>query len=203
MTAKSINLAATHFGRQMRKERLAHGWTLRDLSARTGIEFTTLSRIENGKRLPNEKTAKACDAVFPERRGWFLEYYEESKQWTPPGFRNWTEYEDTATTIRAWSPGVFHGLLQTEDYARALLETSLGVTDEMVAVRLGARMARQRRVLARDRPPLSFFVIDELSLLREVGPPDVMAAQMSNVRHEAHCYIARLTGRDERSYLWI
>ncbi len=181
MTAKSMNLAATHFGRQMRKERLAHGWTLRELSARTGIEFTTLSRIENGKRPPNEKTAKACDAVFPGRKGWFLEYYEESKLWTPPGFRNWTEYEDKSTTLRAWSPGVIHGFLQTEDYARALLETSLGVTDEMVAIRLDARMVRQRRVLMREKPPLSFFVIDELSLLREVGSPEIMAAQMRSL----------------------
>jgi transcriptional regulator with XRE-family HTH domain len=181
MTAKSMNLAATHFGRQMRKERLARGWTLRELSARTDIDFTTLSRIENGKRSPNEPTAKACDAVFPERRGWFLEYYEESKQWTPPGFRNWTEYEDRAATLRVWMPGIVHGLLQTEDYARALLETYPDTPGEMVDTRLAARMARQRRVLTREKPPLSFFVVDELSLLREVGSPEIMAAQMRSL----------------------
>ena len=168
-------------GGKVREIRLARGWTLRDLSDRTGIEFTTLSRIENGKRLPNERVADVCDQVFPERRGWFREYYEESKQWTPPGFRNWTEYEDKATTLRAWSPGVLHGFLQTEDYARALLETSLGATDEMVAIRLGARMGRQHRVLMREKPPLPFFVIDELSLLREVGSPETMAAQMRSL----------------------
>jgi len=162
----------------MKKERLAHGWTLREFAARTGIDFTTVSRIENGKRPPNEAVARACDAVWPERRGWFLEYYEESKEWTPPGFRSWAEYEDKALALRAWSPGVLHGLLQTEDYARALLLTSPGATEEMVATRLAARMARQGRVLGRENPPLSFFVVDELSLCREVGPPAVMAAQM-------------------------
>ena len=181
MTDNSRKNAATYFGRQMRKERLARGWTLREFAARSGIEFTVASRIENGQRPPNEKVAKACDAVFTERKGWFLEYYEESKQWTPPGFRNWAEYEDKATTLRVWMPGIMHGLLQTEDYARELLKTYPDATDEMVATRLAGRMDRQRRILMREEPPLSFFVIDELSLLREVGSPEIMAAQMCSL----------------------
>ena len=88
------------------------------------------------KAPPTEAIALACDDVFPERRGWFLEYYEESKSWAPPGFRVWAEYEDKAAHVRAWSPGVLHGLLQTEDYAHALLSTAPGVTDEIVATRL-------------------------------------------------------------------
>jgi ribosome-binding protein aMBF1 (putative translation factor) len=70
MAANNGNSAATHFGRQMKKERLAHGWSLREFSARTGIDFTTASRIENGKRPPNEAVALKCDEVFPGRQGW-------------------------------------------------------------------------------------------------------------------------------------
>ena len=173
--------AATYFGRQMRKERLARGWTLREFADRSGIEFTVASRIENGKRPPNEKAARACDTVFPERRGWFLDYYEESKSWVPAGFRSWGEYEDKATVLRMWSPGGLSGLLQTEDYARAQLKTLPDVTDEMIRARLAARMARQQRVLTREKPPLSFFVVDELSLLREAESPEVMAAQMCHL----------------------
>ena len=44
------------------------------MSERTGIDFATLSRVENGHRPPTENLATACDAVFPERRGWFLQY---------------------------------------------------------------------------------------------------------------------------------
>ena len=190
MIAMAANIGgnpATHFGRQMHKERLAHGWTLRELAARTGITFTHLSRIENGHRPPTEAVAQACDRVFPGRRGWFLEYYEESKSWTPAGFRSWGEYEDKAVSLRAWSPGVLHGLVQTEAYARALLSTVPDVTDEMVTARLAARMERQRRVLLRDDPPASWFVIDQLSLYREVDSPEVMAGQM---RHLAE--VARL-----------
>ena len=139
---------ATHFGRQMRKERLARGWSLREFSARTGINIGHASRIENGKRPPTENVAAACDAAFPERKGWFTEYYEELSTWSevPAAFRDWTEHEDQAATLRVWSPGIVHGLLQTEDYARALLSTYPGVTGEAVGARLAARMERQRRL---------------------------------------------------------
>jgi DNA-binding XRE family transcriptional regulator len=181
MSANNGNSAATHFGRQMKKERQAHGWTLREFSARTGIDFTTASRIENGKRPPNEAVAKACDLVWPERRGWFLDYYEESKSWVPAGFRSWAEYEDKAVTLRVWSPGVIDGLLQTESYARAFLSTVAGATDEMLNARLANRMERQRRVLMREEPPASWFVVDELSLYRVVGNTEVMAEQMQQL----------------------
>ena len=148
----------------MRKERLARGWSLRDFSARTGINIGTASQIENGKRPPTENIALKCDEVFPERHGWFLEYYEESKSWTPAGFRNWAEYEDRATRLSAWMPGIPHGLLQTGSYARELLATSLGATPEMTATRLTSRMERQRRVLYREDLPEARFVVDELSL---------------------------------------
>ena len=181
------NDATAHFGRQMKKERQAHGWTLRELADRMRVDFTTLSRIENGKRPPNEATADACDRVFPGRKGWFREYYEDSKSWVPAGFRDWQEVETTATAIRVWSPGVIDGFLQTEAYARALLETSPGATPEMTTARLASRMQRQRRVLYHDEPPEAWFVVDELSLYREVGGLEVMAEQM---RHLAS--VARL-----------
>jgi hypothetical protein len=181
MAANNGGNPATHFGRQMRKERLAHGWTLRELAARTGITFTHLSRIENGHRPPTELMAKACDTAWPERRGWFSEYYEESKSWTPAGFRSWAEYEDKATTLRVWSPGVVDGLLQTEDYAREMLRIYPDVTNEIVATRLANRMERQRRVLYRDDPPAVWFVVDEFALYRYVGSPEVMADQLRHL----------------------
>jgi transcriptional regulator with XRE-family HTH domain len=178
MAGNNGNSAAGHFGRQMKKERQAHGWSLREFAARSGIDFATASRIENGRRPPTEKVARACDRVWPERRGWFLEYYEESKSWVPAGFRSWAEYEDKAASIRVWSPGLLTGFVQTEGYARAVLSVSPGVTPEIVAGRLAARMERQRRALYRDDPPRAWFVIDEFALYRLVGSPEVMAAQM-------------------------
>lgn len=183
MAANNGNTAAGHFGRQMKKERLAHGWSLREFAARTGVDYTTASRIENGKRPPTEKVAVACDTMFPARRGWFLEYYEESRQWgeIPPGFRDWSELEEKAGNLSDWYPGIVTGLLQTEDYARALLATSPGVTDQIVSARLSNRMERQRGVLMRTDPPTARFVVDEMALYRRVGSPQIMAAEMRHL----------------------
>lgn len=177
----------------MHKERVAHGWSLREFSARTGINIGTASQIENGKRPPTEKVALKCDEVFPERRGWFLEYYEESKSWMPAGFRSWGEYEDRAGQLRVWMPGILHGLLQTADYARELIAVEPSVTDEITRVRLSARAERQKRVLMREDPPQSWFVIDELSLYRCVGSPDIMAAQLAHLAEIAALPLVTVT----------
>jgi hypothetical protein len=163
----------------MKKERTARGWTLREFSARTGINFSHLGRIENGFRPPTEKVAMACDRVFPERKGYFMELYAEMRTWAPPGFRDWTEHEDKTGTLRDWSPSVVTGLLQTSSYARAILETSLGVTEEIVATRLASRMERQRKLFTREIR--AWFVIDEPSLRRLAGSSAVMAGQMDRL----------------------
>ncbi len=181
MAGNSGGSPVTHFGRQVRKERLARGWSIHELARRMGIAAGHLSRIENGKRPPTASIAAKCDDVFPERRGWFAEYYEESRTWTPPGFRDWREHEDTAASLRVWMPGVVHGLLQTEQYARALLETAPAVTGEIVTARLAARMERQQHVLMREDPPLAWFLVDQLALYRLVGSAEIMAAQMGHL----------------------
>jgi len=181
MALNNGNSASTHFGRQMRKERQAHGWTLREFQARTGVDIGHASRIETGKAPPTETVAKACDAAWPERRGWFLEYYEESKSWVPAGFRSWAEYEDKSATLRDWYPAILTGLLQTEAYARAVLSVAPGVREEVVAARLASRMARQQRVLFRPEPPSVWFVVDEMALYRRVGTPEMMEAQLRHL----------------------
>jgi ribosome-binding protein aMBF1 (putative translation factor) len=61
---------AGHFGRQMRRDRLAHGWSITELAKRSGISGAHLGRIESGLRPPTVRVADALDKVFPERRGW-------------------------------------------------------------------------------------------------------------------------------------
>jgi len=181
MAGNSGGNPVTHFGRQVRKERLARGWSVHELSARSGIAAGHLSRIENGKRPPTENIANKLDGVFPERRGYFTELYEEMRTWAPPGFRDWPEREARATRLSVWSPGVVDGLAQTEDYARSLLETLPGASAEAVKGRLATRMARQRHVLYRDDPPAVHLIVDELALFRRVGSAQAMTAQMRHL----------------------
>jgi hypothetical protein len=171
-----------YFGRQVRKARLANGWSLAEFGQRIGYSLGAISRIENGKRAPTEMFAQMCDRAIPDRDGWFGDFYAESRSWiaTPPWFRSWVEHEQHAATLRIWQLGVLSGLLQTEDYARAILAMNPGVTDDQVASRLAARMERQA-LLTRDEPPTVWFLVDEAALRRRVGSPEVMAAQLAHL----------------------
>jgi transcriptional regulator with XRE-family HTH domain len=171
-----------YFGRQVRQARRAAGWTLREFGQRIGYDPGQISRIENGKRPPTELFAQMCDRAFPDRDGWFSEFYAESRTWiaTPPWFRGWIEHEENAATLRIWQMGVLSGLLQTEGYARAILAIEPGATDDEVSARIAARLERQA-ILTRDDPPAVWFLVDEAALRRCVGSPDVMAAQLAHL----------------------
>jgi Domain of unknown function (DUF5753)/Helix-turn-helix domain len=171
-----------YFGRQVRRARRAAGWTLTEFGQRIVYDPGQISRIENGKRAPTELFAQMCDRAFPDRDGWFSEFYAESRTWiaTPPWFRGWVEHEQSAATLRIWQLGVLSGLLQTESYARAILAVEPGATDEDVSARLTARLARQA-ILTRDDPPAAWFLVDEAALRRCIGSPEVMAAQLAHL----------------------
>jgi hypothetical protein len=137
--------------------------------------------VENGNRPPTESFAKACDRVWPERNGWFLDYYTESREWlaTPPWFRPWIPIEAATAELRVWQNQVVPGLLQTEDYARATLSLEPAVTPEVVAERVVARMARQSVLM---RPDLAtWFLVSEVALRTVVGSHTVMAGQAEHL----------------------
>ena len=173
---------AAYFGRQVRKSRLAHGWSLTEFGQRIGYDAGAISRVENGRRPPTETFARVCDQAFPERDGWFSEFFSESRGWlaTPSWFRSWAPHEQGATALRIWTPMIVHGLLQTEDYARALM-VAARATNAVVAERTAARMERQRAVLLRDEPPSAWFLVDAAALRRRVGSSDIMAAQLRHL----------------------
>jgi transcriptional regulator with XRE-family HTH domain len=187
MPATTGGNPALYFGRQMRKERLAKAWSLRKFAAQSGVNVTTATLIENGHRPPNERVAIACDKVYPHRVGWFLEYFNELQTWTaiPASFRNWEDYESKTATLLIWTPCVVTGAAQTEDYARALV-VATGPIDEVTReARVKARMERQARLLTRVNPPKIVLLVDAAALYREVGSPQVMAAQCVRLRELA------------------
>ena len=124
--------------------------------------------------------AAALDEVFPERGGWFSSWHSESQSWPeiPATFKSWPDYEDRATTLRAWTPSILDGLVQTEDYARALIATAPGTGSATAGARLRGRMERQRRFWDRQPPVMAAFIVDALALYRQVGDAQVMSAQL-------------------------
>ena len=92
-------------------------------------------------------------------------------------FQEWADIEAEATALRWYEPLVVPGLLQTEEYARAILSArpdgDLNDLDEQVAVRL----ARQT-VLERPGAPQLWCVLDEGVLHRAIGGSKVMRSQL-------------------------
>ena len=183
MTDDTTN-PARHFGREVRRARLAAKMTLAEFGRAAGYHPGQISRIERGVRPPTETFAQMCDKVFPERDGWFERFYQESRQWaaTPPWFRNWIEHEQRALTLQVWQPSSLSGLLQIKPYALALLRTFPASTEEQVAERLAARMARQA-ILTREEPaaPMAWFLVDEAALRRCTGTADIMTSQLDHL----------------------
>ncbi len=109
--------------------------------------------------------------------GWWHSYGDVLPSW----FRAFPGLEQAAELIRGYEPQCVPGLLQTEDYARALIvagfsAASPGEIDRRVAL----RMARQR-VLTRPDPPRAWLVIDEAALRRPAGGRQVMRAQLDRL----------------------
>jgi transcriptional regulator with XRE-family HTH domain len=170
-----------HFGRQVKKARQARGWTIREAGRQLGYDDAQVSRVETGSRPPTESFARACDRVWPERNGWFLDYYTESREWlaTPPWFRPWLPIEAAATDLRDWQNDVVPGLLQTEDYARATLSLEPSVTPELIAERVASRLARQSQLMREDLAV--WFLLSEVALRTIVGSSAVMTDQAEHL----------------------
>ena len=183
MNADASN-PALHFGREVQQARMAAGLTLAELGRVIGYHKSQVSRVERGVRAPTAKFAQMCDLAFPQRAGWFLRFYKDSRQWSamPPWFRNWIEHEQRAVNLRIWQPSSLSGLVQTESYALAQLRTFPGATAEQVTERFSVRMGRQA-ILTREMPvaPMVWFLIDEAALRRRTGSPVIMADQLERL----------------------
>jgi transcriptional regulator with XRE-family HTH domain len=184
MPVSKPTAVASYFGSQVCKERIKNNLNVAQLARITGIDDGHLGRIEKGLRNPTPDIARRLDAAFPKREGHFMDLYLASQSWVPAEFRRWSEYEDPSRHLWVWSPYTIDGFLQTGRYARALLETA-HLVPEALSGRLKSRMDRQQRILYRDDPPHVWFVVDVLSLLREVGGPEVMAEQLAHLAEVA------------------
>lgn len=97
----------------------------------------------------------------------------------PAWFRPWVELEEEAAAIRSLQLQLVPGLLQTEEYARAVFAGARLAVEEQEE-RVAARMARQL-ILQRDTPPELWIVLDEYVLRRPVGSSRIMRAQFERL----------------------
>jgi transcriptional regulator with XRE-family HTH domain len=109
--------------------------------------------------------------------GWWQHYGDVLPSW----FRTYVDLEQAATLIRTYEGQFVPGLLQTDDYMRAVVRGAhLEESGEEVGRRVRLRMARQI-LLTRQGPPRLWAVVDEAALRRPVGGSEVMRGQLERL----------------------
>jgi transcriptional regulator with XRE-family HTH domain len=188
-------------GAELRRLREAAGFRMEDAAQALGCSHTRMSRIETGKggavakpsdvRTLCEKYGVTDDrqvqmlldmlSVAAQQRGW----WEDFEGVLPSGLEVYVGLESDAHAERAWEPLLVHGLLQTPEYARALIQAARlhrpGDIDDLVQIR-----TERKKLLTRSRNPLQLWaILDEAVLHRPVGGPEVMKEQIAHLRELA------------------
>lgn len=181
-------------GAQLRRLREAKRITLEDAGRVIRASHSKISRRETGRvgfkdrdisdlltlygvTDEAERTALRSLAQRANAPGWWHDYSDVLPSW----FEAYVGLEEVATQVRAYEVQFVPGLLQSEDYARAV--TLLGHDDEPprdVERRVRLRMARQA-VLDKAEPPNVWAVVDEAVLRRPAGSPAVMQGQLKHL----------------------
>jgi len=111
------------------------------------------------------------------QRGWWSKFGQ-----MPAPFATFLGLESAARTIQIFEPLMVTGLLQTEEYARAIAETcDPDLSTDAVEKQVKLRIERQQRVLDTD-PPVTSVILDEAAIRRPIGGPRVMAAQLEKLQ---------------------
>lgn len=168
-----------HFGSEVKLERERLGMSRADLGREASCGYSLVAKIEAGDRVPALEFAESCDRVFPHSNGRFVRLWPLALRYAfPPWFRRYVELEEKATAVRMFHPQLAPGLVQTEEYARAVLRMGRPANlDDLVT----ARIERQR-ILAREKPTRLWLVLNEAVLRKVVGSEEIMHGQLARLR---------------------
>ncbi|MBL1091874.1 MULTISPECIES: helix-turn-helix domain-containing protein [Streptomyces] len=171
----------TVLGRRLRHLREAADLSQRGLADKVGYPHTYISRVERGEQLPSEALAEDLDTHFA-TAGLFVELLSLAQDASIPDYgRAVVLGEAKAARIQVFESSLIPGLLQTDDYAHALIRTSLpGEPEEGVSERVATRM-RRKRVFDKGEPPFYWAIMDESALRRPVGGASCMLGQLRHV----------------------
>jgi transcriptional regulator with XRE-family HTH domain len=177
-------------GSQLRKLRERHGITAEQAAETIRGSHSKISRMEHGRVgfkerdvgdlltlygvTDNEERAAllhlAREANTP---GWWHAYSDILPTW----LEAYVGLEAAASILRTYEVQLVPGLLQTEDYARALIRQGSAVTEEDITRRGELRVSRQE-ILRRPDAPQLWAVVDEGALRRPIGSPEIVRKQL-------------------------
>lgn len=171
----------TRFGAEFKAQRLSKGWTQVELGKKLGYSGSFVSDVERGDRSASEDFARRSDETFG-LPGTFVRLWEDlQREAFPMWFAPVVPIEREADTISGWELGAVPGLLQTEQYARAVIRARRPWDgDEAIERTVSGRMDRQQ-ILAKAKPPKVWYVIHEGVLRHVIGDQDVMSDQLDRL----------------------
>jgi transcriptional regulator with XRE-family HTH domain len=169
----SRSLAAL-LGAKIRGCREARDWTQDRLGREVHTTGDFIGKCERGVRVPGPKVCEKLDEVFG-TGNYFAEHAPYARQSLAPDWLlRFFEAEAQARVIRIYETQVVTGLLQSEDYARAIIGAgALTDVDEAVANRID-----RQAILARKDPPRLWVLLEEPVLHRRTPDPAVARAQL-------------------------
>jgi len=186
-------------GTELRRLRDSSGYKLEEVAAELGVAPSTLSRIETGKAPTKSAYLNRMLEMYGvadsgqrqvlvdmaregHRKGWWAAYDDV----LPSGFDIYVGLEAETAAIRSYEISVVQGLLQTADYARAVIsEMFPRHTASQVDRLVDLRMARQHRL--DEEPALELWaILDEAVIRRTVGGAAVMRGQLARLLAATH-----------------
>jgi transcriptional regulator with XRE-family HTH domain len=176
-------------GAELRRIRDHARRTVADVAGELGWSESKLSRIETAhtgiRKLDLERLLRTygCDdrtrsrldavAVRARQRAWWEAYGDV----LPDAYETYIGFEAEAVSIATYQAQLVPGLLQTAEYANAVMRAFLDDRSDVIEQRVQVRMARQA-VLTRDPSPQLSVILDEAVLRRPIGGPKVFRRQL-------------------------
>ncbi|HEY3685774.1 MAG TPA: helix-turn-helix transcriptional regulator [Streptosporangiaceae bacterium] len=159
--------ARKRFGSRLKKLRLSRRWRQEELAELLGYSTDFYRHVEAGRRTPPSTMGARIDEIYAIPAEIMADLGDEAQHDQTP-INELRENEQSAKHIRIWEPRMVPGLLQTEDYARAVLDSEEDVAD---------RMQRQK-ILTRENPAKLRAILDESVLWRKVGTYEQFRRQL-------------------------
>nr|MDT0659677.1 helix-turn-helix transcriptional regulator [Micromonospora sp. DSM 115978] len=166
------------FRHLLRKLRMERGMSQDAVGAEVHVTGSQIGHYESGRSVPGDDMADALDRIL-NAGGKLRAAAEQSRgEAVAPWLRPWRDNERRAAVLRWWEPTLIPGLLQTEEYARAVISAGQHTPDQIEeAVRI--RLDRQADALDRANPVVLSAIIGEPAL--RYGAPTLMKNQLSHL----------------------
>ncbi|MBY8342513.1 helix-turn-helix domain-containing protein [Streptomyces spinosirectus] len=171
-----------YYGYELRRHREAAGLTQKQLGDIVNYTGSLVGLIETARRVPSVEFSERVDAALGTDGALsrLLELVMRSQ--LPGWFRQVAELQSRAVEICSFEIHMIHGLLQTLDYARAVL----GVLDQdNLDDRTAVRLARQS-IFEKEEPPVFWAILSEAALHQEVGSRETMRGQLAHLSSHEH-----------------